>query len=234
MNDYVNPAILTTPMLPPIGGSIVPSWGPPPGSAPPMDAGDAGQPIADRESLDQAGDQLQRFGAAVGGAYQSSLLDGNSNAREMALERAVEERNATVKAATGADLENPMRDGYLGEALYRWRQETGQSFANDQPGLQGVDIGGLSPSEQSRVHALQLQVYQEKIDALERAAGARGITIPPGVLPYLITHFQRDMPSLSGMLNAVINLSLEIKRPITLPFVREVINEHNAPQHAQQ
>ena len=75
---------------------------------------------------------------------------------------------------------------------------------------------------------------QEKIDALERAAGARGITIPPGVLPYLITHFQRDMPSLSGMLNAVINLSLEIKRPITLPFVREVINEHNAPQHAQQ
>lgn len=64
---------------------------------------------------------------------------------------------------------------------------------------------------------------QEKIEALERAAAARGVTVPEGVLPYLITHFQRDMPSLSGMLDALINLSLEIKRPITLPFLREVI-----------
>ena len=75
---------------------------------------------------------------------------------------------------------------------------------------------------------------QEKIDALERAAAARGVTVPGSVLPYLITHFQRDMPALSGMLNAVINLSLEIKRPITLPFVREVMQEQNAQQRATQ
>ena len=66
---------------------------------------------------------------------------------------------------------------------------------------------------------------QEKIAALEHAAEARGITLPTGVLAYLITHVQRDMPTLTSILQAVINLSLEIKRPITLPFLREVIQQ---------
>ena len=66
---------------------------------------------------------------------------------------------------------------------------------------------------------------QEKIAALEHAAEARGITLPAGVLAYLITHVQRDMPTLTSILQAVINLSLEIKRPITLPFLREVIQQ---------
>jgi DnaA family protein len=66
---------------------------------------------------------------------------------------------------------------------------------------------------------------QQKINALEHAAAARGVTLPEGALPYLITHFRRDMPSLSALLDALINLSLEIKRPITMPFVREVMNQ---------
>ena len=66
---------------------------------------------------------------------------------------------------------------------------------------------------------------QEKIAALEHAAKARGITLPAGVLAYLITHVQRDMLSLTSILQAVINLSLEIKRPITLPFLRDVIQQ---------
>lgn len=66
---------------------------------------------------------------------------------------------------------------------------------------------------------------QEKIAALEHAAQARGIVLPAGVLAYLITHVQRDMPSLTSILQAVINLSLEIKRPITLPFLRDVIQQ---------
>jgi len=66
---------------------------------------------------------------------------------------------------------------------------------------------------------------EEKIAALAHAASARGVTIPGGVLPYLITHFRRDMPSLSGMLNAAIDLSLETNHPITLPFLRDVIQQ---------
>jgi DnaA-homolog protein len=64
---------------------------------------------------------------------------------------------------------------------------------------------------------------EEKIDALDVAASARGITIPAGVLPYLINHYQRDMPTLSKTVNAIINFSLENNRPITLPMLRELL-----------
>jgi DnaA family protein len=66
---------------------------------------------------------------------------------------------------------------------------------------------------------------EDKIDALERSAQARGITISPGVLPYLITHYRRDMSSLTEMLDQLDQYSLETKRPITLPLLREVLNE---------
>jgi DnaA family protein len=64
---------------------------------------------------------------------------------------------------------------------------------------------------------------EEKIDALERLAQSRGISISSGVLPYLITHFHRDMSSLTQMLNQLDQYSLEVKRPITLPLLREVL-----------
>ena len=72
---------------------------------------------------------------------------------------------------------------------------------------------------------------EEKIDALERLAQFRGISISNGVLPYLITHFQRDMSSLTQMLNQLDQYSLETKRPITLPLLREVLT---ALQHEQE
>jgi len=75
------------------------------------------------------------------------------------------------------------------------------------------------------IYQLQSLCDSEKIAALEQAATARGVTLPDGVLPYLITHFHRDMPSLANMLNALINHSLEIKRPITMPFLREVMQQ---------
>lgn len=64
---------------------------------------------------------------------------------------------------------------------------------------------------------------EEKIAALTHAAAARGLTLSPGVLPYLITHFARDMRSLSALLDALDQYSLETKRPITLPLLRELL-----------
>jgi DnaA family protein len=63
----------------------------------------------------------------------------------------------------------------------------------------------------------------EKIAALNQAAIARGLAVPPGVLPYLITHFRRDMRSLSAMLDALDRYSLETQRPITLPLLRSLL-----------
>jgi DnaA family protein len=63
----------------------------------------------------------------------------------------------------------------------------------------------------------------EKIAALEHAAAARGLVLSAGVLPYLMTHFKRDMPSLTAMLDALDRYSLETKRPITLPLLKDLI-----------
>lgn len=63
----------------------------------------------------------------------------------------------------------------------------------------------------------------EKIAALEHAAAARGLALSAGVLPYLMTHFKRDMPSLTAMLDALDRYSLETKRPITLPLLKDLL-----------
>jgi DnaA family protein len=71
-----------------------------------------------------------------------------------------------------------------------------------------------------QVHGLS---DEQKIEALNHAAAARGLTLSPGVLPYLITHFARDMRSLSAALDALDQYSLETKRPMTLPLLRDLL-----------
>ena len=71
-----------------------------------------------------------------------------------------------------------------------------------------------------QVHGLS---DEEKIDALSKSADARGMVLAPGVLPYLLTHFRRDMPSLSAILDALDRYSLETQRPITMPLLRELL-----------
>ena len=66
---------------------------------------------------------------------------------------------------------------------------------------------------------------EEKIAALTMAAENRGFKLASGVLPYLITHFRRDMRSLSAMLDALDQYSLETKRPVTLPLLRELLQQ---------
>lgn len=78
-----------------------------------------------------------------------------------------------------------------------------------------------------QVHGL---TDEEKIAALTLAAHARGFALAQGVLPYLITHYRRDMRSLAAMLDALDRYSLETKRPITLPLLRSLLQEDGAPQ----
>ena len=112
--------------------------------------------------------------------------------------------------------------------LYNQIKELGGFFVGAgtlPPALLGVREDLRTRLGWGLIYQLRDLTDQEKIAALDSAAGARGVTIPADVLPYLITHFQRDMPALLGMLNALINLSLEMKRPITLPFLREAMNK---------
>ncbi len=80
-----------------------------------------------------------------------------------------------------------------------------------------------------QVHGLS---DEEKIAALSHSAQARGLTLSPGVLPYLLTHFRRDMQSLSTLLDALDRYSLETQRPITMPLLRELLQLGDTPHHS--
>ena len=62
-----------------------------------------------------------------------------------------------------------------------------------------------------------------KIQALEQAAEARGLVLSPDVLPWLLSRFYRDMPNLMALIDALDAYSLETKRAVTLPLVRELL-----------
>lgn len=70
----------------------------------------------------------------------------------------------------------------------------------------------------------------EKIAALLQATLTRGLEIPPAVLTYMLTHYRRDMPSLSRMLDALDRYSLATKRAITLPLLRELLQQESEEQ----
>lgn len=73
----------------------------------------------------------------------------------------------------------------------------------------------------------------QKIAALTQAAEARGLTLSASVLPYLLSHFKRDMRSLATMLDALDQYSLETQRPVTLPLLRDLLLSHPPGDAAQ-
>ncbi len=71
-----------------------------------------------------------------------------------------------------------------------------------------------------QVHALS---DDEKAQALAQHAQARGFTLSHEVIAYLLTHAPRDMGALFATLDALDRHSLESKRAVTVPLVRELL-----------
>ncbi len=64
---------------------------------------------------------------------------------------------------------------------------------------------------------------EEKTAALRGHAVARGFELSQEVAAYLLRHARRDMPSLLAMLDALDRYSLETKRAVTVPLLRELM-----------
>ena len=56
-------------------------------------------------------------------------------------------------------------------------------------------------------------------------ARARGFELPPQVAAYLVTRERRDVPHLLALLDRLDRHSLAARRPVTIPFVRALIEE---------
>ena len=65
---------------------------------------------------------------------------------------------------------------------------------------------------------------EERAVYLRADAAARGMRLPDDVVAYILTHARRDLPTLTGILDRLDRVSLEQKRQITLPLVREILN----------
>ncbi len=63
---------------------------------------------------------------------------------------------------------------------------------------------------------------EEKHAALAQHARSLGFQLEPQVAEYLLNHYPRDLGNLLRVLEALDRLSLETKRPITLPLLRQL------------
>ena len=64
---------------------------------------------------------------------------------------------------------------------------------------------------------------EEKKAALSSHAHSRGIALAPDLLEYILERAVRDMGTQMTVIDLLDRLSLERKRPITMPLVREVL-----------
>jgi DnaA-homolog protein len=65
---------------------------------------------------------------------------------------------------------------------------------------------------------------EDKVLALCRHARERGFGLSPEAAGYLLHHGRRDLPSLMAVLDAADRYSLQTKRPVTVPLLREVLH----------
>jgi len=64
---------------------------------------------------------------------------------------------------------------------------------------------------------------EEKLAALHAHAGTRQLEVADDVFRYLLTHWRRDLSSLISMLDMLDRYSLAMRRPITVPLVKNVL-----------
>ncbi|PWT72540.1 MAG: DnaA regulatory inactivator Hda [Proteobacteria bacterium] len=73
------------------------------------------------------------------------------------------------------------------------------------------------------VFQLHLLSDQEKAEALINHARARGFALASEAADYLLRHSRRDLASLMALLDAADRYSLQSKRPVNLPLLRDVL-----------
>jgi DnaA family protein len=70
----------------------------------------------------------------------------------------------------------------------------------------------------------------EKAETLAAQARERALKLTPEIIDYLMRHAPRDMRTLSSIVVALDRYTLEHKRAVTLPLLRELLNETSTPE----
>ncbi|MDZ4315695.1 MAG: DnaA regulatory inactivator Hda [Azonexus sp.] len=78
------------------------------------------------------------------------------------------------------------------------------------------------------IYRLQPLSDAEKAEAIAAQAKERALKLSPEMINYLLRHAPRDMRTLSMLVVALDQYSLEQKRAVTLPLLRELLNMEHA------
>lgn len=75
------------------------------------------------------------------------------------------------------------------------------------------------------VYEIKPLTDEEKLEALSEAARCRQLKVSPDIFCYLLHHWCRDIGSLMAMLDALDRYSLSRHRPITLPLLKQLLQQ---------
>jgi DnaA family protein len=95
---------------------------------------------------------------------------------------------------------------------------------NAPPGTLGLRADLVTRLGWGLVYQVHPLSDEHKAAALAEHARRRGLRLPSEVMGYLFSHHSRDLRHLVGLLDALDRYSLETKRPITMPLLRELLS----------
>lgn len=84
---------------------------------------------------------------------------------------------------------------------------------------------------QTLVFEVKALTDEDKAAALSRHALMRGMRVDEALIRYLLSHGRRDLPSLMAVLDALDRITLEQKRPATLPLLKEIMQAQSDDDH---
>lgn len=142
-----------------------------------------------------------------------------------------EARSAGRLAIDNVELLDETGQIVLFNAFNRLRASNGQLlFSSEQPPAQlrlREDLRTrLGSGLICRLHVLS---DDDKAAALCQLARARGMSLKPEIVEYLLRHVGRDMGTLTSIIMALDEYSLEQKRSVTLPLLRRVLSGTELP-----
>ncbi len=130
------------------------------------------------------------------------------------------------------DVQSVAGDAEWERSLFRLYEELVQSeghlvvAANVAPGGAGFTLRDLESRFSSgatfRLHALS---DEDSVQALQKRAAWRGLTLPLETANYLLARVNRSPSTLFALLDTLDTEALAAQRKLTVPFVREVLGE---------
>jgi DnaA family protein len=82
-----------------------------------------------------------------------------------------------------------------------------------------------------QVHAL---TDDEKAHALTEYAARRSFTLTPDIADHLLNRVRRDMPTLLAVVDAIDRYSLEVRKPVTLALVRQLLRDSGTASESER